>query len=156
MTYRSATQPLCRCCGNPIAKQTDSKAVRDPRGGNAANAIAGPLYSKADCQRLVNGTVVSVSYHPDSSSIYGPADPSLPPVPVKLAHGPSYETERHRQPDQPRLVSSFTVWDGESYVDEFFCNGKCATRFAYVMARAGYRTTDYDAAVKRDRTGRAA
>lgn len=151
MTYRSASQPLCRYCGKPIAKHTESKSVRDPRGGNAAGAIAGPIHSKAECQRLVNQTVVSVSYHPDDSSIYGPADPSLEPIKVKgSGYTHAYETERHRRPDQPRLVSGFSTWDGESYADEFFCNGKCALRFAYVMARDGHCTVAYNNAKRKE------
>jgi hypothetical protein len=30
------------------------------------------------------------------------------------------------------------LWDGESYVDEFFCTGACAQAFGYIMARRGY------------------
>lgn len=46
-----------------------------------------------------------------------------------------------------RRVSHFTTWDGESYVDEFFCKGSCATQFAYVMARAGRCTNFYNEAI---------
>lgn len=99
-------RPLCVCCGKPIPKRTDLVWVRDPDSiqGGVQPHVAGPLYSKADCQRLSNHQVASVSYMP-----------------------------RHGE----RRVSHFTVWNGESYVDEFFCKGSCANRFAYVMARAG-------------------
>lgn len=40
-------------------------------------------------------------------------------------------------------ISKFTTWDGETYVDRFFCNGDHARSFAYVMATAGHRTKAY-------------
>lgn len=33
-------------------------------------------------------------------------------------------------------VDKYSTWDGESYVDEFFCNGTCRTEWAYAMATA--------------------
>jgi hypothetical protein len=50
-----------------------------------------------------------------------------------------------------RRVWKFSTWDGESYVDEFFCKGTCATRLAYVMARGGHCTVAYNDAVKKAR-----
>lgn len=38
-----------------------------------------------------------------------------------------------------RVISDISVWDGESYVDPFFCNGTCAKEFAYAAARTGMK-----------------
>lgn len=125
-------RPLCRCCGKPIPKRTVAytvyltaeKAEEVNRwhancGHQWSRAVAGPLHNKAECQAKVNGQVVSVSYGGRSEG--GQID--------------------------KRRVGHFTVWDGESYADEFFCKGSCATRFAYVMARAGRCTNLYSQAV---------
>ena len=45
-------------------------------------------------------------------------------------------------------VSHFSTWDGESWVDPFFCGGPCRDRFAYVMARAGHCTKAYNDALQ--------
>lgn len=36
-------------------------------------------------------------------------------------------------------IRSFGSWDGVSYVDQFFCNGSHARKFAYALARLGYK-----------------
>jgi hypothetical protein len=136
MSFKSPIQPLCHYCGKPIAKHTQSVYVRDPRGGvlGTLHTVEGPLHSKEECQRTVSDRVVSVSYEPDYSSLYVGG----------------------RAPGTPRLVASFTTWDGESWRDEFFCNGTCAARFAYLMARSGHCTTAYNMAVRQTRTEEAA
>jgi ATP-dependent phosphoenolpyruvate carboxykinase len=55
------TPPLCRYCGKPIPKKTDIVWF---------NGIKHRPASRADVQRLVNGQVVSVSWHHDRSFIY--------------------------------------------------------------------------------------
>lgn len=40
-----------------------------------------------------------------------------------------------------------STWDGESYVDEYFCNADHARQFAYLFARHGSATQAYTAAV---------
>lgn len=54
---------------------------------------------------------------------------------------------RYHGEGNDRSVWTATLWDGESYEDEFFCNGEDAKRFAYVMARAGHRTKSHQNAV---------
>jgi hypothetical protein len=38
--------------------------------------------------------------------------------------------------DTDGYITRFNEWDGESYVDPFFCNGDHARKFAYAAARA--------------------
>lgn len=40
-----------------------------------------------------------------------------------------------------------TSWDGESWLDEFFCNNDHARQFAYAAARSGLGMPAYHAAV---------
>lgn len=116
-------QPLCRHCGKPIAKHTESVYVRDPQGGSPfSRAIEGPLYSKAECQERTNKQVISLRYYQKYD----------------------YETDSRVG---PRYVTSFNTWDGESYVDGSFCSGTCATKFAYLMARHGHCTKAYNEAM---------
>lgn len=39
------------------------------------------------------------------------------------------------------LVISFETWDGESFMDEFFCTNRCAQQQGYASARHGRRYT---------------
>lgn len=52
--------------------------------------------------------------------------------------------------DRRRMISDVGAWDGESYVDEFFCKGECARRFGYAMARneQGFAAQPYWDALK--------
>lgn len=45
-----------------------------------------------------------------------------------------------------KAIDQFSSWDGETYVDEFFCKGEHAKRFAYVMAKADMVTDAYNQA----------
>jgi hypothetical protein len=52
---------------------------------------------------------------------------------------------------QRDYIQSVTAWDGESYVDPFFCNGDHARRFAYAVARMEkpfITMSAYDSALK--------
>jgi hypothetical protein len=111
LTYKSTTQPLCRCCGKPIGKHTTTQYFG---GSGAVNKIAEYPRDKAEAQRLVNQQIVSLRYHRASEG-YRPQG----------------------APDHD-YVWWVGLWDGEGYRDEFFCSDPCAVRFAYAFARAGY------------------
>jgi hypothetical protein len=127
MNYKNPLQPLCHHCGKPIAKLTRSTVLKSEYNlaTKYQDVVEGPLYSKADCQHKSNQQVVSVSYSTPKGV-----------------------------PGVRRKIHSFTTWDGESWADEFFCNGTCAIRFAYVMARAGTCTNSYNEAIARRRKRR--
>lgn len=133
--------PLCRYCGKAIAKKTQdvyvhhsslrgSKYHRDESWCSHAYFDDMPR-SKADIERQENRQVVSLRY---DDSYHIRQDPELDIT--------------TRAPDPGRVVDRYSVWDGESYVDEYFCNGDHARRFGYVMARAGYQTAAYANATK--------
>lgn len=122
--FKSKQQPLCRHCGGKIAKYTDTHwierdtaTIRHDDNRHHYMSDADWPKSKADCQKLTNEEVVSVTYHQDYSSDDG-----------------------YKRTDK---IWRFGVWDRESYVDEFFCNGDHARRFAYSCAREGYSTYGY-------------
>jgi hypothetical protein len=112
--YRSNKQPACRFCGAPIAKFTESHSVAW-RSGQVLRTIA-------ECQALSNAQVVSVRYHEREPW----ADPEG-------------RLEVRATSPEGRFVTGFSTWDGESYIDEFFCNGAHAKRFAYQCARKGLK-----------------
>lgn len=117
MATTSPTQPLCRYCGKAIAKRTTTVQFGSTAEAAARNSsywryrVETPT-TKAEAQKLLNETVVSV--------------------------------KRHGNGD----LWMVGVWDGESYVDGFFHNGKCAKRFAYLMAREGRCTAAYNEAMR--------
>lgn len=105
MIFKSATQPLCRCCGKPIRKHTRTVYVREKLSDNEMKQdfwryVEGVAHKKADLVKFTNYQIVSVS------RLYN---------------------------DKSR-IGSFGEWDRESYVDEFFCSGTCAMTFAYAVA----------------------
>ena len=110
--FEAMSAPKCRHCGKPIRKRTTMHIFDSHCGDIAYFKVHDPRLrpaNKADCQALTNETVVSVRYH-----------------------------DQWRDGEKiGRRLSSFTTWDGESYVDPFFCNGTCALNFAYMCARAG-------------------
>jgi len=129
MAFKSSIAPLCRYCAKPIPKLTRNVSLRTgaPQPSDNASApfsrtvrVAELPRSKAECQRLTNGHIVSVSYH--RSEVYRPEDKDR--------------------------VDGFTEWDGESYRDEFFCKGVCAQSFGYACARHGQATQRYNAAIR--------
>lgn len=54
----------------------------------------------------------------------------------------NYPMISHRWADAPksdgggRFIISASYWDGVSYEDPYFCNGKCAKEFGYACARS--------------------
>jgi hypothetical protein len=119
--FKSSTQPLCRYSGKPIPKYTTTTYFGN---GPTGTTIREYPRNQAEAQRYVNGKVVAVRYWRKEEG-YRPQG----------------------TPDHD-FVHYATVWDGESYVDEFFASQTHAVRFAYLMARSGYSTKAYNNAVK--------
>lgn len=120
MVYKSATQPLCRYCGKPIAKYTTSAYFGV---GPVSSTIREFPRDKAEAQRFVNGRIIAVKYWRGGDNF------------VRATGFPDHD-----------FVSAASLWDGESYVDEFFCTQNDARRFAYLFAREGKVTTAYNKA----------
>lgn len=125
-------QPHCRYCGAKLRKATttiffveklsDFHNRENARENYSTRYVVGHPTTKAEAQRLLNQPIVSVRHTSDP-----------------WAHKP-----------EDVYVAQVSTWDGESYADEFFCNGKHAQAFAYVMARAGQATRAYNNAIQQD------
>lgn len=122
------SRPHCRYCGKAIAKRTT--AVRfvvelkgHMKGDQFTRYVVGRPTTKAEAQKLVNEEIVSVKRGAD---------------PWNMAGG--------------EYVSEAGLWDGESYVDKYFCNGAHAKDFAYMVARdrPTIATADYFEAMKKE------
>ena len=117
------TKPRCRYCGKTIAKRVEHVWLRTkayvekyPDVSTRDCIIVDELPSTiADCRKLTNQTVLSVS------------------------------RDRHG-----RNIDSFNVWDGQSYVNEFFCNSTHARAMGYLAAQRGLQTKAYVEAVAND------
>ena len=110
---KSATQPRCYWCDKPIKKWTEWHNRR-----NHGDKRDAPLYSKADCQRLTNGTVVSIRYE-DPRRVWNEETGDYDPAPT----------------GEKRLASAFYSWDGESYSDDLFCTREHAELLGRAIAR---------------------
>jgi hypothetical protein len=120
MTFKSKTPPHCLWCNKAIPKYTENHSVLTPREyGRRFDDPTVPR-TKADCQKLINAVVVSVDYN--------------------------YETDINYDRTGRRVVHSYSTWDGESYKDEYFCNGDHARCFGYAAAAHGLRFKKRNAA----------
>lgn len=138
MTFKSPTQPLCRWCGTPIKKRTARVYLRkaiDPKyDRNSMLSRYIPVgdnwpKDKADCQKLTNHQVTSVSYSPLKDANFNVVG---------------------------KKIDQFGEWDGESYDDEFFCTGAHARLMGYGAAVGGWSTKDYREARDASKKGEAA
>lgn len=124
MAFKSLTQPLCRTCGKPIAKHT--RSVWFGRTGTGTGFDNGSYRrekprSRAEAQAMFNEQITAVRWH-------------------------RAVRDDERVPDED-YISDVYLWDGETYTDEFFHSGACATKFAYACARAGKATASYNDAI---------
>lgn len=129
-------RPLCRYCGQPIPKRTSyvTFGVAPYEEEKGRGRVDRPA-TKADAQRLVNGEITSVRW-----SEVARVDDEGPPPTFGFAQGTQYT----RQVDVPRYISQATYWDGESFVDPYFCKGLCAQRYGYfAMKHPGFDTQAY-------------
>lgn len=54
----------------------------------------------------------------------------------------------HQHPGPDNFIFSVTLWDGESYQDEYFCGPGHAARLGQLLAAAGHCTAAYNRGVK--------
>jgi hypothetical protein len=109
--------PLCRNCGQPIAKKsrlvwlvagrplTKAEKHSAPEIGRYV-AVEELPRSREECRKLAKGAVLSISR---TKAYWGAADRGG--------------------------LDTFTEWDGVSYVDPYFCKGACAKAFGYAAAQ---------------------
>jgi hypothetical protein len=101
-------RPLCRFCGNPIAKTTvtvqfvENGSNTNSPSGNWRQRVGAPR-TREEAQRFVNEPIQTVKFLGDG--------------------------------DDKRIVK-LTAWDGESYLDEHFCKDSCAQFFGRMIAKA--------------------
>lgn len=150
MSFKSPTQPFCRYCGVPLKKRTETlyfgcAAIEVERFGDTHRSER-PT-TRAEAQRLANMQIVSIRYSTTASENAG--------IDTKVVMGREIGSGRMmtRSIAVPRYIRRVTVWDGESYEDEFFCSNDHAQRFAYAAARAGMAMPAYNQAVQTRKVG---
>lgn len=132
MAFKSKTRPLCRYCGKGIAKRTTWKwlVTKQDVALMDNHFVCEKLpQTKAEAQKLFNEQVTA----------------------VKRRKHTDWETDEVTDLG----IDQVTLWDGESWVDEFFCNGDHAKCFAYLLAREGRCTNSYNAALRKQIAERA-
>jgi hypothetical protein len=113
--FKSTVQPLCLWCHKPIPKDTTRHNVVEPAMWSQSfkDRFETAPKTMADCQKLTNEKVVSVDYQ--------------------------YETDDNYDRTGRRVIHHYWTWDGETYKDQFFCNGDHAKNFGYAAAHHGLR-----------------
>lgn len=132
--FKSREQPLCRRCAARIRKVTVTVHCGQSNPGKVSTfsrSIPDKPKNRAECERLTNDRVVSLSYWPSKSS---------------AAAGRALGNE-----EPERYVGSFSTWDGESYDSEFFCSNACAQKFGHAAARQGFAMPAYNEAIRKSR-----
>lgn len=117
-TMEGAERPLCRSCGKPIAKRTTMHQLLMSRSSQ----------TRHDTEFWKTITVDQLPATREQCKAY--------------TNQPIVSIRRYRG----EQIWAFTTWDGRSYVDLYFCTGRCAQAFGYLMAQAGYSTKAYTAA----------
>ena len=133
MPFVSAVPPLCRYCGKAIGKATRTVwfgEQKDAHTDYATYRMAKPA-SLEEAQKLVNEKLVHVRWY-------------KPPPVGRFYAGPE------RVAPAPYIERGGT-WDGESYVDEFFCKQGHAQLFGYAAARGGQVMAEYKEAIYKQR-----
>jgi hypothetical protein len=131
MPTKSDKPLYCRTCGKPIRKWTVTVYVRkepskyDHEAAWIRHAYVGDNWpkSKADCQKLTNQQILSVSYTPitKDGDVIG------------------------------QRLSHFGEWDGESYIDQYFCSNTCAQNMGRAAAIKGWGTKQWEAQARKHR-----
>lgn len=133
MTFKSHEQPRCRWCGKRIAKHTTHHFVD---GSGYAFKEDNKIVTLDDINKTTNEFIVSVKYHYEKEEY------------EDLTPNEIYSKKIVRRTSGRRTIHEYTTWDGESYKDEFFCNGDHARNFGYAAACKGLAMPAYNKAVK--------
>jgi hypothetical protein len=115
MSFKSAKQPLCRYCGKKIPKYTQTYYCYDeePRREVVNHRTGGVM------KVFVPNHIVG--------RFFSKAD-------VQVATNLIITSVKYSTHEKPKPVYSFSAWDGETYVDQYFCNGEHARNFGYACA----------------------
>jgi hypothetical protein len=110
--------PLCRYCGGKIRKRVTS--VEFVLSGQAKGKSLTPWAANGFTHRRF----VVVDQYPRDRAACKP-----------FTNGQVVSVKKNYR-DAGNTIAEFGEWDGESYVDRFFCNGDHARKFAYAVAHA--------------------
>ena len=126
MTYKSHVQPLCRACGKPIKKETSKIFVyaTPPR-----TEVPETSFKWENGKHVEYETGKMIPLHVPRHVIGTPHNKAEA---QRLVNEKIVSVEYNRSDN---VIDRVTVWDGESYVDKFFCSiTTCAVNYAYMMA----------------------
>lgn len=139
--FKSATQPLCKCCGKPIPKATDWVDFNcDPEpieGSGVKRGRSECPKTKAEAQALLNLTVLAVRKGKRRAYSTTTLEEG------RFTNPAGARPFRSSTQTGETIISAASVWDGESYVEEHFCKLACSATFGMVMAKAGHCTVAY-------------
>lgn len=117
-------QPLCRFCGCKIRKLTATAyfGKRDSNLSQLWREYSNRPRSKEEIAKLTNLRVMHVRWTKEGQ----------------------FATERAGH----LFIERATLWDGESYIDDFFCSDKHAKAFGYLLAEKGHATMAWQVATE--------
>jgi hypothetical protein len=121
--------PLCRYCGKPIRKRTDWIEVLKTAPRTHVPVMAYGKPGTPD-QFVQKPTGEMTPIHVPKHVIADPL-PQTKEAAQKLVNMKIVSVRRNGEG-----IRYLSVWDGESYRDEFFCTGEHAQKYAYAMVRS--------------------
>lgn len=113
--------PLCRYCGGTIRKRTEMLFCFPE---------APPTESKPD---KYTGAILKLAVPRHRVGVFHTKAELQ-----RVTNDQIVSITRHHA--DKTIISAASTWNGSSYIDEYFCSGDHAKRFAYVMAREGHQT----------------
>jgi hypothetical protein len=114
VSFKSPVQPLCRCCGKGIRKATSHVWFGHDAGG------------------LQNSR---------EPTVYRTERPRTVEEAARLVNERIVHNSRSRDKS---YINKVSIWDGETWEDEFFCGAVCAAGYGwFAVKNPGYETRAY-------------
>jgi hypothetical protein len=130
----------CIVCGKPIRKKTNYVRFDKPRPYRAATTkiiMDREVEDMSEQEERPEGLRMVDSL--GNITLYTANPPKTKAECQRFTNGTVLAVKRHW--NERDVISEFSFWDGETYEDEFFDNGRCAQRQGYASARHGDRWT---------------
>lgn len=137
--------PLCRYCGKPIRKRTEwIEVFKTAPRTHTPEMVYGSPGTPDQFKQVPTGKMTPI--HVPKHVVANP----LPQTMEQAQKLVNLKVLTVRRSDEG--IDKLSVWDGETYVDQFFCTGEHAQKYAYAMVRSEYNNAvmpAYTAALKK-------
>jgi hypothetical protein len=131
-------RPKCIVCNKPIRKKTTTWYVRAPVEAREVTykEICGHRMVDLEALEAKPAGTVESTVGGSIKTVFVDEFPTTKDECSRLTNETVVSVSKHHSGQH---IEKFSTWDGESYEDEFFDNGRCAQKQGYAAARHGHR-----------------